>query len=68
MVVFMCPVLKSKLQQGVIYPLRRMGVHLNHVFEEGFQLPWIVGKYRDEFFRAGLKQNKYMDITILHTS
>lgn len=53
-VLLVCPVLQPKLQQGVIHPLRRTGVHLNHVFQESFQLSRVVGKYWDEFLRIGL--------------
>lgn len=50
----MGPVVQPQLQQGVIHPLRRMWIHLNHVFQERFQLPRVVGKYWDEFLRVGL--------------
>lgn len=50
----MGPVLEAELQEGVVHPLRRMGFHFNHVFQEGSQLPWVVGKYWDEFLRVGL--------------
>lgn len=54
-VLLVCPVMQPELQQGVVHPLRRMRVHLNHVFQEGFQLSRVVGKYWDEFLRVGLK-------------
>lgn len=33
-VLLMGPVVQPELQQGVINPLRRMRIHLNHVFKE----------------------------------
>lgn len=51
----MCPVLQPELQQCVIHTLGRTGVHLDHVLQEGFQLPWVVGKNRDELLRVGLE-------------
>lgn len=60
-VLFVRPVLKPELQQGVIHPLRRTGVHLNHVFQEGFQLPWVVRKYWDELLRIGLNPKQTWD-------
>ena len=53
-VLFMSPVLQSKLQQGVVHALSRERFHLYHVFQEGPQLSWVVGKDWDELFRVGL--------------
>lgn len=54
-VLLVCPVMQPELQQGVVHPLWRTRVHLNHVFQEGFQLSRVVGKYWDEFLGVGLK-------------
>lgn len=55
-VLFVCPVLQPEFQQCVIHTLGRTRVHLNHVLQEGFQLPRVVGKNRNEFLRVGLEQ------------
>lgn len=52
------PVVQPEFQKGVIHPLRRMRIHLSHVFQKCFQLPRVVGKYWDKFLWVGLEPKK----------
>lgn len=60
-ILFVRPVLQSELQQCVVHTLGRTGLHLNHVLQEGFQLPRIVGKDRDKFLGICLESKTNTD-------
>ena len=48
------PVVQPELQQRVVHPGRGEGLHLDHVLQEGLELPPVVGKDWDELLRVGL--------------
>lgn len=56
--LLMGPVVQPELQQCVVDPCGGEGLHLDHVLQEGLQLPPVVGEDGDELLRVGLVGKK----------